>query len=297
MEVKINEYLNKKLNTEGVDYVVAVDTDSLYVVLDELVNQSGIDQTETIKVVDFLDKVATEILEPFIDKSYQDLAKYVGAYEQKMVMKREAIADKGIWTGKKHYILNVYDNEGVRYAEPKLKMMGIESVRSSTPAVCRKAIKEALEVLMKEGEKPLRDYVDNFEKKFREMPFEDVAFPRGCRYIHKWSSASDIYRKGTPIHVRAALMYNQMLEEKKLTRRYQPIFEGDKIKFCYMKLPNPTRENVFAVPTVLPDEFALDNYIDYEKQFEKSFKEPLNNICESIGWRLEKQADLLDFFV
>ena len=297
MEVKINEYLNKKLNTEGVDYVVAVDTDSLYVVLDELVNQSGVDQTETIKVVDFLDKVATEILEPFIDKSYQDLAKYVGAYEQKMVMKREAIADKGIWTGKKHYILNVYDNEGVRYAEPKLKMMGIESVRSSTPAVCRKAIKEALEVLMKEGEKPLRDYVDNFEKKFREMPFEDVAFPRGCRYIHKWSSASDIYRKGTPIHVRAALMYNQMLEEKKLTRRYQPIFEGDKIKFCYMKLPNPTRENVFAVPTVLPDEFALDNYIDYEKQFEKSFKEPLNNICESIGWRLEKQADLLDFFV
>lgn len=297
MEVKINEYLNKKLNTEGVDYVVAVDTDSLYVVLDELVNQSGIDQTETIKVVDFLDKVANDILEPFIDKSYQQLAKYVGAYEQKMVMKREAIADKGIWTGKKHYILNVFDNEGVRYAEPKLKMMGIESVRSSTPKVCRDAIKEALEVLMREGEKPLRDYVDNFEKQFREMPFEDVAFPRGCRYLTKWTSASDIYKKGTPIHVRASLMYNQILEEKKLARRYQPIFEGDKIKFCYMKLPNPIRENVFAVPTILPEEFGLEKYIDYEKQFEKSFKEPLNNICESIGWRLEKQADLLDFFV
>ena len=183
MEVKINEYLNAKLSTEGKDYVVAVDTDSLYVVLDELVNQSGIDQSENVKVVDFLDKVATEILEPFIDKSYQQLAKYVGAYEQKMVMKREAIADQGIWTGKKHYILNVYDNEGVRYETPKLKMMGIESVRSSTPKVCRDAIKEALEVLMREGEKPLRDYVDNFEKKFREMPFEDVAFPRGCRYL------------------------------------------------------------------------------------------------------------------
>ena len=296
MEVKINEFLNKKLNTEGKDYVVAVDTDSLYVVLDELVNQSGIDQSENVKVVDFLDKVANEVLEPFIDKSYQQLAKYVGAYEQKMVMKREAIADQGIWTGKKHYILNVYDNEGVRYEEPKLKMMGIESVRSSTPKVCRDAIKEALEVLFKEGEKPLRDYVDNFENKFREMPFEDVAFPRGCRYLSKWTSASDIYKKGTPIHVRASLLYNQMLEEKKLTRKYQPIFEGDKIKFCYMRLPNPTRENVFAVPTILPTEFGLENYIDYEKQFEKSFKEPLNNICESIGWRLEKQADLLDFF-
>ena len=297
MEVKINEFLNKKLGTEGKDYVVAVDTDSLYVVLDELVNQSGIDQDETLKVVDFLDKVANDILEPFIDKSYQQLAKYVGAYEQKMVMKREAIADQGIWTGKKHYILNVYDNEGVRYEEPKLKMMGIESVRSSTPKVCRDAIKEALEVLFNEGEKPLREYVDSFEKQFREMPFEDVAFPRGCRYLRKWSSASDIYRKGTPIHVRAALMYNQILEEKKLTRKYQPIFEGDKIKFCYMKLPNPTRENVFAVPTILPTEFGLEGYIDYEKQFEKSFKEPLNHICESIGWRLEKQADLLDFFV
>ena len=297
MEVRINQYLNKKLNTTEKDYVVAVDTDSLYVVLDELVSQSGIDQEQTEKVINFLDKVAKEVLEPFIDSSYQALAKYVNAYEQKMFMKRENIADKAIWTGKKHYIMNVFDSEGVRYKKPKLKMMGIESVRSSTPKVCRDAIKEALEVLMKEGEKPLRDYVDDFENRFREMPFEDVAFPRGCRYIRKWSSASDIYRKGTPIHVRAALLYNMTLEEKKLTKKYAEIYEGDKIKFCYMKLPNPIRENVFAVPTVLPPEFKLEEYIDYEKQFEKSFKEPLNNITEAIGWRLEKQADLLDFFV
>ena len=247
MEVRINQYLNKKLNTTEKDYVVAVDTDSLYVVLDELVSQSGIDQEQTEKVINFLDKVAKEVLEPFIDSSYQALAKYVNAYEQKMFMKRENIADKAIWTGKKHYIMNVFDSEGVRYKEPKLKMMGIESVRSSTPKVCRDAIKEALEVLMKEGEKPLRDYVDDFENRFREMPFEDVAFPRGCRYIRKWSSASDIYRKGTPIHVRAALLYNMTLEEKKLTKKYAEIYEGDKIKFCYMKLHNPIRENVFDV--------------------------------------------------
>ena len=297
MEVFINKYLNKKLNTEGKDYVVAVDTDSLYIVLDELVSQSGIDQTDTIKVVDFLDKVASQVLEPYIDKSYRQLADYVSAYEQKMFMKRENIADKAIWTGKKHYIMNVYDSEGVRYEEPKLKMMGIESVRSSTPKVCRDAIKEALEVLMREGEKPLREYVDEFEKRFREMPFEDVAFPRGCRFVNKWSSASDIYKKGTPIHVRGALLYNHMLKEKKLENKFESIYEGEKIKFCYMKLPNPVRENVFAVPSVLPPELGLQDYIDYEKQFAKSFKEPLNNICEAIGWRLEKQADLLDFFV
>ena len=276
METHLNKFLNAKLQTEAVDYVLAVDTDSLYVTLDELVNQSGIDTTENSKVVDFLDRVATEVLEPFIDKSYSQLADYVNAYEQKMVMKREAIARNGVWTGKKHYILDVYDNEGVRYAEPKLKTMGMEAVRSSTPKIVRENLKKAYGVLLREGEKALREFIDNFEKEFRQLPFEDVSFPRGCRFIKKWESASDIYKKGTPIHVRGALLYNKLIEEKKLTKKYNNVFEGDKIKFCYMKLPNPLRENVFAVPMVLPPELQLDQYVDYEKQFDKAFKEPLN---------------------
>ena len=193
--------------------------------------------------------------------------------------------------------MNVYDSEGVRYEEPKLKMMGIESVRSSTPGVVRKAIKEALNVLMKDGEMALREYVNDFEKEFCKMPFEDVAFPRGCRYVQKWTSASDIYKKGTPIHVRGALLYNKVIKDKKLDKKYNKINEGDKIKFCYMKLPNPMRENVFAVSNVLPPEFGLEKYIDYEKQFEKSFKDPLNTICEAIGWSIDKQATLDQFFV
>jgi DNA polymerase elongation subunit (family B) len=297
METHLNKFLNAKLQTEAVDYVLAVDTDSLYVTLDELVNQSGIDTTENSKVVDFLDRVATEVLEPFIDKSYSQLADYVNAYEQKMVMKREAIARNGVWTGKKHYILDVYDNEGVRYAEPKLKTMGMEAVRSSTPKIVRENLKKAYGVLLREGEKAIREFIDNFEKEFRQLPFEDVSFPRGCRFIKKWESASDIYKKGTPIHVRGALLYNKLIEEKKLTKKYNNIFEGDKIKFCYMKLPNPLRENVFAVPMVLPPELQLDQYVDYEKQFDKAFKEPLNNICECMGWSLEKQFTLDDFFV
>ncbi len=297
MEVKLNEFLNKKLGNENKDYVLAVDTDSLYVGLDELVTKSEIDTTDTNKVINFLDRLATEVLEPFIDKGYRELATYVSAYEQKMVMKREAIANKAIWTGKKHYIMNVFDNEGVRYSEPKLKMMGIESVRSSTPAVARKAIKEALEVLMNEGEMALRDYVNDFEKLFIEMPFEDVAFPRGCRYIGKWSDASNIYKKGTPIHVRGALLYNKTIRDMKLDKKYDLIQEGEKIKFCYMKLPNPIRENVLAVPTVLPSDLMMEQYIDYEKQFSKTFKEPLNNICEAIGWSIDKQATLDQFFV
>jgi len=296
METKINEYLNKTLATDSVDYVLAVDTDSLYITLDQLVvGAGGADRTNE-EIVDFLDKVAKEVLEPFIDKSYQDLAKYVGAYEQKMVMKREAISRNGVWTGKKHYILDVYDNEGVRYAEPKLKTMGMEAVRSSTPKVCREALKEAYAVLLREGEDALREYSANFERKFNQMPFEDVSFPRSCRYINKWKDAAMIYRKGTPIHVRGTLLYNKLIEEKKLTRKFDYIHEGDKIRFCYMKLPNPIRENVFAVPTVLPVELGLTGFVDYEKQFSKSFKEPLSNICQAVGWSLEKQFDLTAFF-
>ena len=175
--------------------------------------------------------------------------------------------------------------------------MGIESVRSSTPGVVRKAIKEALNVLMKDGEMALREYVNDFEKEFCKMPFEDVAFPRGCRYLNKWTSASDIYKKGTPIHVRGSLLYNKVIKDKKLDLKYNEINEGDKIKFCYMKLPNPMRENVFAVLNVLPPEFGLEKYIDYEKQFEKSFKDPLNTICEAIGWSIDKQSTLDQFFV
>lgn len=297
METHINHFLNKKLSTQGVDYVLAVDTDSLYITMDELVRQSGHMESENSTVVDFLDKAAKEVLEPFIDKSYAQLANYVGAYEQKMVMKREAISRNGVWTGKKHYILDVYDNEGVRYAKPQLKTMGMEAVRSSTPKVCRDALKEAYAVLLREGETALRNYVLDFEKRFNQLPFEDVAFPRSCKYIRKWEDASQIYKKGTPIHVRGSVLYNKIIKDKKLTRRFDYIHEGDKIKFCYMKLPNPLRENVFAVPQALPSELGLDGYVDYEKQFEKSFKEPLDNVCQCIGWSLDRQFTLDDFFV
>ena len=301
METFLNAFLNKKLNTGSTDYVLAVDTDSLYVSLDELVNQSGIDETDTEAVVNFLDEAAQRVLEPFIDKYYQKLADYVGAYEQKMIMKREAIARNGVWTGKKHYILDVYDNEGVRYAEPQLKTMGVESVRSSTPKVCREALKKAYAVLLREGETALRDFVDNFRDEFYNMPFEDVAFPRGCRYINKWHEKEErsevVYKKGTPIHVRGALLYNDLIKKKKLQKKFNYVHEGDKIKFCYMKLPNPLRENVFAVPQVLPNELGLQEYVDYEKQFEKTFKEPLSHLCEVVGWSLDKRYTLDDFFV
>jgi hypothetical protein len=256
----------------------------------------GSKNIEKEKIVDFIDKACTEKIEPFIDKAYQELADYMNAFDQKMQMKREVIANKGIWTAKKRYILNVYDSEGVRFAEPKLKMMGIEAVKSSTPMSCRDKIKESLKIVMNGNESEFQEFVADFRKTFTTLAFEDIAFPRGVSDLKKYKSSKDIYTKGTPIHVRGAILYNHLLEKEKLTKKYQTIKDGEKIKFCYMKVPNPVQENVFAILTILPKEFKLEKYIDYETQFEKAYLDPIRTIVNTIGWNVEHVSSLKSFF-
>ena len=299
IEKKLNSYLNKLLKTEDIDYVIASDTDSVYVNLGPLVHMiyASKGETKVETIVDFIDKACTEKLEPFIERSYQELANYMNAFDQKMHMKREVIANKGIWTAKKRYILNVYDSEGVRFAEPKLKMMGIEAVKSSTPMSCRTKIKEALKIVMDGTETELHEFIAKFKKEFETLPFLDIAFPRGISELSKYSDAVSLYKMGTPIHVRGAIMYNHMLTQMNLTKKYQSIKGGDKVKFCYMKVNNPANENVFSCMTVLPKEFKLDRYIDYNKQFEKAYIEPLKFILETIGWNVEKKSTLERFFL
>jgi DNA polymerase elongation subunit (family B) len=298
IERRVNEYLNNILDTSEVDYVIASDTDSIYVNLDALVRKCFKEGSDPVKVVNFLDKVASEKLEPFIDKSYEELAQLTNAYSQKMIMKREAIADKGIWTAKKRYMLNVYDNEGVRYAEPKLKMMGIETVKSSTPAVCRDALKEAIKIIMTKGEDQVQSYISEFREKFNTFSFEDIAFPRSISDLNKYTVSGDelTIPKGTPIHVRGGLVYNHMLRDLKLTKKYETIKDGEKIKFCYLVLPNPTRQNIISVMTTLPKEFNLNSYIDRDLQFQKAFLDPLKAILDSVGWDSEKKSSLESFF-
>jgi DNA polymerase elongation subunit (family B) len=235
-------------------------------------------------------------LEKYIESCYQELAEYLNAYEQKMFMKRECIADRGIWTAKKRYILNVWDNEGVRYEEPKLKMMGIEAVKSSTPAPCRKMIKDGLKLMMSGTEDEVIDFIDKCREDFRKLPPEQIAFPRTASDVRKYYSSSGIYAKGTPIHVRGALLFNHYVKEKKLTNKYSLIANGEKIKFVYLKKPNIIQENIISFIQEFPKELGLDKYIDYELQFEKSFLEPLKSILDSIGWRIEKTTSLDAFF-
>ena len=293
IENKINDYLNKILDTKEIDYVIASDTDSIYLNLGPLVEKFF---PNSDKTVELLDRICEEKFEPFIDQSYKELADYVSAYDQKMFMKRENIADRGIWTAKKRYILNVWNSEGVQYKEPKLKVMGIESVKSSTPASCRNMLKDAFKIIMTGSEDDVINYIDGCRKKFRNLPPEEISFPRSVSDVTKYKSNSDIYTKGTPIHVRGALLFNHYIKERNLTNKYSLIQNGEKIKFCYLKKPNTIHENVLSFIQEYPVELGLDKYIDYDLQFNKAFLEPLKIILDAIGWSVEKTANLESFF-
>jgi len=296
IEKHINKFINDLLKTGDMDYVIASDTDSIYITFDKLVSEVWGEGAETEKVISFLDKMCKDKIEPYISKCYQVLHSYVNSYEQKMVMKRESIADKGIWTAKKRYILNVFDSEGVRYKEPKLKIMGIESVRSSTPQWCRENIKSLIKTIINTDEQTVIKSIEDYRKAFKTLTFNEIAFPRSVKGLSKYKSSKDIYIKATPIHVRGTLLYNHQLNTRKLTKKYELIKDGEKIKFAYLKEPNILGENVIAISTVLPSEFGLEKYIDYDLQFDKSFLQPIKNILDVIGWKSENMSSLESFF-
>jgi len=291
----IDAYLNKLLKTDNKQYVVYCDTDSVFVSLDGLVNSVFSDTSDVVKITDFVSKVCSEKLEPVINKSFDRLTEYTNSYVNQMKMKRENICDHAIFIAKKKYIMNVYDSEGFKYEEPKLYMKGIEAVKSSTPYSCREKIKTALKIIMKGDNDKLIQFIDDFKKEFSSMSFEEVAFPRGCNGLQKYSDEKKIYADGTPIHVRGALVYNNLLKQHKLESKYLSVNEGEKIKFCYMKLPNTFRENVISSPGTLPKEFNIERYIDYDLQFDKAFHEPIKSITKVINWKTEDISTLEDF--
>ena len=290
-ERSVNEFMNKIVGTKNQDYVIAIDTDSVYVNFGPLV-QKYIKENE----VETINQICVDQFQPMLEKSYQSLFESFNCYTPRMVMEREAIADRGIWTAKKRYILNVHNNEGVQYAEPKLKIMGIEAIKSSTPSSCRDALKELFKVIVSGSESKTQKAISEFKSYFSTLPPEEIAFPRGVNDLEKWKDRKVIYKKGTPIHVRGGLLYNHYVKDKNLDKKYTLIQNGEKIKFCYLKMPNPIRENIISFPDYLPEELQLHKYIDYDTQFQKTFLDPIQPILDAIGWSTEEKVSLEDFF-
>jgi DNA polymerase elongation subunit (family B) len=296
IEAKINQWMNKIIGGETKDYVIASDTDSIYLCMSDLVNKFIKDTSDKQKVISLMDKICKDKIEPFIDVSYKELADYVHAYDQKMQMKREGLSDKGIWTAKKRYILNVYNNEGVQYNEPQMKVMGLEMIKSSTPAAIREKMKEAITIMMNGTEDDIHIFIKRAKEDFMNLPPEEISSPRGCNGLSKYTDSLQLYKLGTPMHVKGAILYNHYLQKMNLTKKYPLIQEGEKLKYSYLKMPNPFKDTVISFPGRLPKEFGLDDYIDYDLQFEKSFLEPIKVILTCMKWSTEKVSSLEDFF-
>jgi DNA polymerase elongation subunit (family B) len=290
-EKEINKAINKILETNNIDYVVAMDTDSIYLNMGPIV-----DKFNPQNPVDFLDKICGTTFQKILDNTYKDIFKKFNCFDSRMKMKRESIADTGIWTAKKRYILNVLDNEGVRYAEPQLKIMGIEAIKSSTPAECRRALKELFKVIIQGSELNSQKFIQNFKTEFMALSPEEVSFPRGVNELKKYKDKTTIFKKGTPINSRGSLLYNHHIKKNSLDKKYNEIQVGEKIKFCYLKTPNPIKQNVIAYPDFLPPELNLHKYVDYETQFQKTFVKPIQPIFDAIGWKVKRTVSLEDFF-
>jgi len=295
-EREINLWMNKVLKTDKVDYIIAIDTDSNYVNVQPLVDKY-FSNKEHSEIIDCLDKIGEEQISKVLENGFEEAKEYTNAFAQKMLMEREAIASSAFWTAKKRYAMCVWDMEGVRMPadKPKLKIQGLEAIRSSTPESCREALLEMINKTLLGTEEEVQAYIADFRKEFNSLSYEKIAFPRTMNNIKKFTTDNG-FVKGTPIHVRGAVAFNRLLDKNELAPKWEKLKDGEKGKYLYLLEPNNIGTNVLSFSQAVPEEFAFEKYVDYKKMFEKAIVDPMTKILDPLGWSVEKRASLMDFF-
>ena len=291
-ECVVNRYLSRVVGPG--DYVIAMDTDSLYIDMQPLVDRFMSD-ADPGQVMTGIDRVCREKFEPMFESVMRTFCDRLGAREYTLDLTQERLCDRALWSIKKRYALRVVEEDRVRLAKPKIVAKGLESARSSTPAVLRTAFLEAIEIGFSEDAAALRRFVSDRRLWFSGLYPEDIASPSGVTDVDKYVRPEWTYASGTPIHVRAAILHNRLVEQMGLTDQVEFIRSGDKMKYVYLRLPNPIMENVIGFVDVLPAEFGLHEHVDYDTQFEKKLLTPLETLYRSCGWNVRDDATLEDF--
>ena len=290
----INIFMNGRFDINDKDCIVMNDTDSAYITLEDFVNT--LQETDINKITDKINQFCQTELEPFISEKYKELESYLNAMSSRLHMKRESICNRILIIAKKHYVLQIIDNEGVRYTEPKIKAVGIEVARSSTPLVIRNALKKTLDIMLNKDETALQEFIKDFRQEFMNLELNDISFPTGVSDIEKWKDSNDSWISRTPIHVKAAITYNNLLLKHKLNTKYPLIRNGDKIKYIYLKQPNPMRSTAIAFISQLHKEFNIEQYIDRETQLQKTFIDPVKSFTDILNWNIKKTLQLDTLF-
>jgi DNA polymerase elongation subunit (family B) len=303
IEERIDRELNQLFGTGEAKYLIYIDTDSLYFTFKPVMDKFKVPDSAKIKAIE---KTILEKVTPIVNAICADCCKYMNSYENRLNFKLEIAFDKAIWVGKKKYAIRAHSSEGVTYSKPKFKVKGLEMVRSSTPRFVRDKLKDALELIFNGTEKEVQRCIESVRSDFMKLPYQQTAFPRSANNLDEYSDKKYIYvssktgAKGatTPIQVRGALLYNHYLKEMGLDGKYPLIGEGEKIKFCYLRLPNRLRENIISFPAegVIPDEFGVVKQVDSDMQFEKTFLASMEILLDAIKWSAIEHSSLEDFF-
>lgn len=268
------------------DRIFTVDTDSCFLDVSDIVARikdkmpGGGTEKEIVK---FLDKLGETKFNETMEAGFAALQAKQNAYVNRLSMKREKIG-KCITVAKKRYVAKVFVNEDVWYEEPDISITGLESARSDVPKWCRDKLADTYGMLFDLSETTVQKHIADVKSEFMKLPIEAIAIPKGVTDITKYMTPGNGYRSGTTQQAKAAIIYNRLVVNNKLSSKYTLIRSGDKIKLLPLKIPNPTRESIVGFLDKLPPEFGIEKYVDRNGIFEKAYLDPITRVLKSIGW-------------